>query len=55
MEPKIIHADIARHFTRRQALCKMGSGFGLIWLANLLGESLLHADRPAAVIDPLAP
>lgn len=34
--------------TRRQALCKMGAGFGMMSLASLLGESVARAAEGAA-------
>ena len=32
---------------RREALCKMGAGFGMLSLASLLGDTLARADEPA--------
>jgi hypothetical protein len=33
--------------TRREALCKMGAGFGMLSLASLLGDTIARADAPA--------
>ncbi|HWK10396.1 MAG TPA: DUF1501 domain-containing protein [Vicinamibacterales bacterium] len=42
--------------TRREALCRMGSGFGMLAFAGLVGESLttasLLAQSPAHAVDP---
>lgn len=51
----VTHLDIAPHLTRREALCRMGSGFGLIGLANMLGDSLLQAKVSNAAAGPLDP
>jgi hypothetical protein len=35
----------SRHpITRRDALCKMGSGFGMLAFASLVSESVAHAN-----------
>jgi hypothetical protein len=34
--------------TRREALCKMGAGFGMLSLASLLGDTIARADAPEA-------
>ena len=46
-----------QRMTRRQALCKIGGGFGALGLATMLaGEGLLRADAPKSAADnPLAP
>ncbi len=46
-----------QRMTRRQALCKIGGGFGALGLATMLaGDGLLHADAPKSASDtPLAP
>src|SRR5882762_11982201 len=33
--------------TRRDALCRMGSGFGMLAFASLVGESIAHAAGPS--------
>lgn len=43
----MIHRPFKRPITRREALCKIGGGFGMLSLASLLGESLLKAEAPA--------
>jgi uncharacterized protein DUF1501 len=40
--------------TRREALCRMGSGFGIVGLASLLGNSLLQAASESSIPNPLA-
>lgn len=55
MNIEVGHASVLPHITRREALCKMGSGFGLIGLANLLGDSLLRASTNSVVRGPLEP
>jgi len=42
----MIHRPQSRLITRREALCKMGAGFGMMSLAGLLGESLAKAEAP---------
>jgi Protein of unknown function (DUF1501) len=42
----VIHRTLRRPMTRREALCKIGGGFGMLSLASLLGESLLKAETP---------
>src|SRR5271155_2714985 len=41
------HTPASQPMTRREALCKMGAGFGMLSLASLLGESIARADAPA--------
>lgn len=48
MNPQFNTVEILPHLTRRQALGRMGSGFGLVGLAGLLGNSLGAASLPAA-------
>src|SRR5687768_5424594 len=48
------YAAIRPTMTRREALQRMGSGFGMVGLAGLLGESWVQAASEAAY-DPLAP
>lgn len=52
---KIMQANIVPHMTRRQALGRMGSGFGMIGLANLLGDSMIQAATDRPVAGPLDP
>src|SRR6266850_2362892 len=39
----------SRPITRREALCRMGSGFGMMAFAGLVGESLARAQNVASV------
>lgn len=48
------HADMLPHLTRREALCRLGAGFGLVGLAGLLGGSWARAAAGAVVAGPLA-
>ncbi len=48
MNPQFNTVEILPHLTRRQALGRMGSGFGLVGLAGLLGNSLRAASLPPA-------
>src|SRR5260370_42576413 len=44
----MIHLPSPRPITRREALCKMGAGFGMLSFASLVGESLAQAaEHPA--------
>ena len=40
--------------TRREALCRMGNGFGMLAFASLVGESLVRprGRRPGRRVDP---
>src|SRR5919108_3672837 len=49
------HATVIPTITRREALRRMGSGFGMVGLAGLLGNSLLQGATVESVADPLAP
>jgi hypothetical protein len=49
------HATVIPTLTRREALRRMGSGFGMVGLAGLLGNSLLQGATIEGVSDPLAP
>jgi Protein of unknown function (DUF1501) len=49
------HATVLPTITRREALRRMGSGFGMVGLAGLLGNSLLQGATVESVADPLAP
>jgi len=40
----MLHLPARRPVTRREALCRMGSGFGMLSFASLVGESLARAD-----------
>jgi hypothetical protein len=42
------HRPTTQPMTRRDALCKMGAGFGMLSLASLLGDTLARADEPAS-------
>ena len=42
------HTPAAPPMTRREALCKMGAGFGMLSLASLLGDTIARADAPEA-------
>jgi hypothetical protein len=48
------HADVLPHLTRREALCRLGSGFGLVGLAGLLGSSWARGASGTVVAGPLA-
>ena len=41
------HTPASQPMTRREALCKMGAGFGMLSLASLLGDTIARADAPA--------
>ena len=41
------HKPATQPMTRREALCKMGAGFGMLSLASLLGDTIARADEPA--------
>src|SRR5277367_6608703 len=43
----MLHLPARQPLSRRQALCRMGSGFGMLSFASLVGESLARADAPA--------
>jgi len=51
----MIHVPSPRPITRREALCKMGAGFGMLSFASLVGESLAQAAEgpaPWMIQDP---
>ena len=51
----MIHVPSPRSITRREALCKMGAGFGMLSFASLVGESLAQAAEgraPWMIQDP---
>src|SRR6202171_4116517 len=51
----MIHVPSPRPITRREALCKMGAGFGMLSFASLVGESLAQAAEgpaPWMIHDP---
>ncbi|WP_337173260.1 DUF1501 domain-containing protein [Paludisphaera sp.] len=56
-----MNADLRRPLTRREAIGRAGTGFGMFGLAALMRESGLlggttaAADSPAAALNPLAP
>ena len=43
----MLHLPARQPLSRREALCRMGSGFGMLSFASLMGESLARADTPA--------
>jgi len=45
----MLHLPARRPLSRREALCRMGSGFGMLSFASLVGESLAKADSTPAV------
>ncbi|HVS63329.1 MAG TPA: DUF1501 domain-containing protein [Thermoanaerobaculia bacterium] len=54
MRNEIHHPPASVPITRRAALCRMGSGFGMMAFTNLVGQSLLrtgavHAAAPGAI------
>ena len=40
----MLHLPARRPLSRREALCRMGSGFGMLSFASMVGESLAKAD-----------
>ena len=40
----MLHLPSRPPLTRREALCRMGSGFGMLSFASLVGQSLARAD-----------
>src|SRR6266568_8980207 len=54
MKMQVVPASIVPTMTRREALCKLGSGFGIVGLADLLGSSLLEATPASSLQNPLA-
>src|SRR5438876_5081925 len=54
MKMKVVPASIIPTMTRREALCKLGSGFGMVGLADLLSNSLLGATPASSLQNPLA-
>ena len=51
---QVAHAEVLPSLTRREALWKLGSGFGVVGLAGLLGGSGARADSSPALGGPLA-
>src|SRR6202047_4567013 len=45
----MIHTPSPRPITRRDALCKMGAGFGMLSFASVVAETLAHAAENPAV------
>ena len=43
----MFHKPANQPITRREALCKMGAGFGMLSLASLLGDTMARADAPS--------
>src|SRR5215469_13054625 len=39
----MIHIPTPRPVTRREALCRMGAGFGMLSLATLISDTMAHA------------
>src|SRR5258706_16323418 len=51
----MFHVPSPSQITRREALCKMGAGFGMLSFASLVGESLAQAAEgpaPWMIQDP---
>jgi hypothetical protein len=48
------YAKVLPQITRRQALRRMGSGFGMVGLAGLLGDSVFQAASIPSSSNPLA-
>src|SRR5215469_13867298 len=44
----MIHVPARRPLTRREALCKMGAGFGMLSFASLIANTFAHGETPAA-------
>jgi hypothetical protein len=40
----MLHLPPRQPLTRREALCRMGAGFGMLSFASMVGESLAKAD-----------
>jgi hypothetical protein len=55
MKQVLRHSDILPTLTRREALSRMGSGFGMLGLAGALGGRLQGAEAGLAAAGPLAP
>lgn len=55
MTKEVIHTSILPHVTRRQALERMGSGFGMVALASLLGDHRVQAFTDTSVPGQLGP
>src|SRR5688500_5931104 len=49
MTKDVVFKSIVPHVTRRQALGRMGSGFGMIALATLLGDNRAQAHTDGSV------
>ena len=45
----MLHLPARQPLSRREALCRMGSGFGMLSFASLIGESLAKADATRAL------
>lgn len=41
-----------RPLTRREALCRVGGGFGMMAFAGVLGQSIAEANDSTAIVDP---
>jgi len=44
----MLHLPARQPLSRREALCRMGGGFGMLSFASLIGESLAKADATPA-------
>ena len=55
MTKDVVFKSIVPHVTRRQALGRMGSGFGMIALASLLGDYRAQAHTDRSVTGQLGP
>src|SRR5579862_1804489 len=51
----MLHLPARQPLSRREALCRMGSGFGMLSFASLVGESLAKADATSARIPNFKP
>src|SRR5215510_7184961 len=54
-EGKTMSHKAPRPITRREALCRMGSGFGMMAFAGLVGESLARAQSGSSAGSPRWP
>src|SRR5690242_17253646 len=54
MKPLLTHSEVLPGLTRREALSRMGSGFGMLGLAGALNGRLM-AGQTSVAAAPLAP
>ncbi len=45
MQKNTVHGRAGQPLTRREALCRMGAGFGMLSLASLLGDTVARAEE----------